>query len=467
MNAPTQPNPYLSGNFAPVRTEDDFSDLPVDGAIPPELQGTYYRNGPNPQFDPRDPDYHWFSGDGMIHAFRIANGKVDYFNRYVRTPKWQLEHDAGKSLWGTFGNPLTSDESVQDKESGIANTNIIWHAGKLLALEEGHEPFALDPASLASLGYVQYAGAAKHFTAHPKIDPETGELVFFGYMAGEEMFSNSIAYGVVDRNGSVTRCDMFDAPFTSMIHDFFVTNSHVMFPVLPLSGSLDRAMAGGPPFAWEPSLGSHIGVMRRDAPVSSVRWFTTDPCYVFHPMNMWDDGNLIHVDVMQYDAAPLFPNEDGSPNGNQSASLWRWTFNLADSSDTIKRKRIDDTPGEFPRFDERRAGLDYRHGYFAASSKDDGNVKFDSIAHIDHKTGARIGYQFPESDSVGEPVFVPRSANAAEGDGFLVSTVYRGATDKSDLVVFDAGHVSNGPIATVHLPRRMPFGFHGNWASAR
>ena len=244
MNAPVRINPYLAGNYAPIASEDDFADLPVTGEIPMGLAGAFFRNGPNPQFAPRDDNYHWFAGDGMIHGFYVEGGKVSYRNRYVRTPKWALENAAGQALFGTFGNPMTSDPSVMGKDSGLANTNIVWHAGRLLALEEAHQPFALDPRTLQSRGYLDYAGAAHRFTAHPKIDPQTGELVFFGYGAGEGFFTDQIAYGVADRAGRVTRLDMFQAPFCSMIHDFLVTKNYVAFPVLPLTGSLPRAMSG-------------------------------------------------------------------------------------------------------------------------------------------------------------------------------------------------------------------------------
>lgn len=469
MNAPAnipRRNPFLTGNFAPLRSEDDFSDLPIKGVIPVELAGAYYRNGPNPQFEPRDPNHHWFAGDGMIHAFFVRDGKVSYRNRYVQTPKYQLEHEAGASLFGAFGNPMTTDPSAMGKDSGVANTNIIWHAGKLLALEEGHQPFELDPRSLESKGYLPYAGEAGRFTAHPKIDPETGELIFFAYGVGG-MFGDQILYGVADRSGKVTRLERFKAPYASMIHDFFVTKTHVLFPVLPLSLSLERAMSGKPPIAWEPDKGSHIGVMRRDAGVDTIRWFTTDPCYVFHPMNMWNDGDKIHVDSCQYEWAPLFPRADGAPGKDAPAMLARWTFDLADNTNTVKRAYIDDMQGEFPRLDERRAGLAYRHGYFASNSKGDGKVLFDGVAHIDHRTGKKVVHQFEPGDVPGEPVFVPRTANADEGDGFLVTTVYRGGEDRTDFVVFDAGDVGKGPIGAAQLPRRVPFGFHGNWAPAR
>lgn len=466
MNAPVRINPYLTGNFAPIASEDDFADLPLTGALPRELAGTYYRTGPNPQFPPRDENYHWFAGDGMVHAFRVADGKVSYRNRWVRTPKWELEHAAGQALFGTFGNPMTTDPSTLGKDSGVANTNIVFHAGRLLALEEGHQPFELDAKTLDPRGYIPYAGHANRFTAHPKFDPETGEMVFFGYMAGEGYFTDNIAYGVVDKSGKVTRLDMFQAPFTSMVHDFFVTKNYVMFPVLPLTGNLERAMSGGPAFAWEPDKGSHVGLMRRDAGVDTMRWFTTDPCYMFHPMNMWEDGDKIHADVMQYENAPLFPNADGSPGQPASARLCRWTFDLSGKTNAIARSYIDDSAGEFPRFDERRAGLPYRHGYFAANSGNGTDVKFDAIAHIDFASGKKSVHSLPKGDAVGEPVFVPRSANAGEGDGFLVAVAYRAAENRSDFIVLDAQNVEAGPIATAALPRRVPFGFHGNWVGA-
>jgi carotenoid cleavage dioxygenase len=462
MNALARISPYLKGNFAPVREEVTFTDLPVQGALPPELRGTYFRNGPNPQFDPRDANYHWFAGDGMIHAFAIDGGKARYQNRYVRTPKWKLEHEAGKAMYGTFGNPMTSDPSVIGKDSGVANTNIVWHAGKLLALEEAHQPFELDPRTLESKGYLNYAGEAGRFTAHPKIDPKTGELVFFGYSAGQMPFANKVMWGVADKDGVVTKLETFETPYASMIHDFFVTENYVLIPVLPLTGSLERAMSGKPPFAWEPDKGSHIAVMKRSEGVKSLRWFTTDSCYVFHPMNMYERGDTIVVDAMEYAHAPLFPDVNGVMTENASAYLTRWTFNLTGQS--VKRSQIDDWAGEFPRFDERLAGSVYRHGYFAGNSRADGKVQFDSIAHVDHQTGARSVYQFADGDAPGEPVFVPRAAGAAEHDGFLVTTVYRGKENRSDFAVFEAGDIGRGPIATVQLPGRVPFGFHGNWA---
>ena len=461
MDGSVRVNPYLSGNFAPVAGEDDF-DLVVKGEIPADLAGAFYRNGPNPQFDQAD-DYHWFSGDGMIHGFYVEGGKVRYRNRYVRTPKWLAENAAGRRLFGTFGNPMTTDPSVLGTDSGVANTNILWHAGKLMALEEGHQPFELDPITLESKGYLtQYRGRV---TAHPKIDPETGEMTWFGYSTGEMPLNSQVSYGVTSVAGEVLRRDDFEAPYSSMVHDFLVTRNHVLFPILPLTGSLQRAMTGGPVYAWEPEKGAFVGVMHRKAGVETMRWFETEACYVFHPMNAWEEGTKIYADVMEYSVAPLFPNADGSRGQSVGARLVRWTFDLAGDSNQIKRETLDDRTGEFPRFDERQTGLAYRHGWFATNRrlKETG---FDGIAHLDLVTGDRAVWDLPSSDAAGEPVFVPRKAGADEGDGWLVGTVYRGETDTSDFVVLDAQNVAAGPIATAALPRRVPFGFHGNWRAA-
>ena len=466
MNAPVRLNPYLSGNFAPVANEDDVHDLPITGEIPSELHGAFYRNGPNPQFTPRDPNHHWFVGDGMLHAFFVEGGKVSYANRYLRTPKWELEHAAGKSLFGSFGNPATTDPSALGKDSGVANTNVVWHAGKLLALEEGHQPLEVDPQTLGTRGYLDYAGSAQRFTAHPKIDPVTGEMVFFGYGVGAMPLSAGMAYGVVDKTGKVTRLDRFDAPYASMVHDFCVTDRHVLFPILPLSASLQRAMSGKPAFGWEPELGGRIGLLARDKPIETIRWLDTDPCYVFHPMNAWEEGDKLYADVMQYAQAPLFPNADGSPGKPCSAFLVRWEVDLSGKTNSVKQTRLDDLAGEFPRLDERRAGLSYRHGYYAADRQNSGKIMFDSIAHIDFKTGKRAVHAMAAGDVPGEPIFIPKSDTAVEGEGFLVALIYRGAEDRTDFVVYDAMDVAKGPIGTAKLPRRVPFGFHGNWRPA-
>jgi carotenoid cleavage dioxygenase len=453
---------YLKGNFAPVRTEDDF-ELQVWGELPRGLNGVLYRNGANPQFEPRERDYHWFSGDGMIHAFAVEDGRVRYRNRWVRTPKWLEENAAGRALYGGF-NPMEAEESVRGKDSGgVANTNIVLHAGRLLALEEGHAPFELEPRTLEPRGYYDLGGKV---TAHPKTDPATGEMIFFAYSDEPGFFSPKVSWGVADRDGRLLRRETIETPYCSMIHDFMVTERHVLLPVLPLTGCIKRAMSGLPAFAWDPGQPAQVGVMRRDQGAASLRWFTTDACYVFHVMNAYETEDAIVADVMRYDSAPLFPLADGRRGEKSAAYMVRWTFDLTGATETIKETPLDDLAGEFPRFDERLSGAAYRHGWFAGSVRRPGTAVADSLAHIDVATTRRTDFILPEGDATSEPVFVPAGPDAPEGEGWLLAVVHRGEADVSELLVFDAQDLASGPRAGARLPRRVPHGFHGNWASA-
>jgi carotenoid cleavage dioxygenase-like enzyme len=471
VHKPMTVSPVLAGNFAPIWTESDAYSLPVWGDLPKNLEGTLFRNGPNPQFMPTNPHHHWFGGDGMIHAFTVENGRVSYRNRWVRTPKWQTEKTAGRPLIDPFGPPNPAFSDFSGSFHCVANTNIISHAGQLLALEEGSLPVAMDRRELTTHGFYNFGGAiTTPFTAHPKLDPETGELCFFGYSATGP-FTSDIAFGTIDRRGAVTQLEMLQAPYASMVHDFCVTQQHLLFPIFPLTGSMQRAQSGMPPFAWEPDYGTHIGVLRRGAPASTARWFKTATCYVFHVMNAWEDGNFIYADVMQHEAPPGFTWPDGTPTNpaKRGARLVRWTIDLA-GDDVIKQDKLDDLPGEFPRIDDRRAGLAYRHGFFAGNTllgqADTAASGLNAIVHYDLTTGRRQLWQLPPGDATSEPVFVPRTEKAPEGDGYLLAVIWRASERRSDFVVLDASCVENGPVATAELSSRVPFGFHGNWLSA-
>ena len=463
-------NHFFTGNFAPVNAERDISDVQVIGRIPQELSGTLYRVGPNPQYAPRDGNYHWFAGDGMVHAFFIDEGKVAYANRWARTPKWTLENRAGQALFGTFGNPATSDPIAIGKSTGTANTNVIWHGGRLFALEESHQPFELDCRTLASKGHQNFGGKVNaRFTAHPKADAQTGALHFFAY-SPDGPGTPGMLYGVMDENCEVTRLDAFDAPYASMAHDFMMTTTHVLFPVMPLTTSIDRAMRGKPLFAWEADKRTYVGVMRREESTENLRWFDTDPCHVFHVMNAWNDGNTIIAYVMQSDVAPGLPDADGKPGdpAKMAARLCRWTFDLQGEGTSFKREYLDDLVAEFPRIDDRYCGLRNRVGFFTCHAEqrtrdDSESVLYDTLACFDFETNQRQLYTLPAGDVVSEPVFVPRSPQAAEGDGWLLAVAWREKAQRSDLLICDAMNLAAGPVAVAQLPHRVPFGFHGNW----
>lgn len=455
-------NPFLLGNYAPWPLEGDLHDAVIEGEVPRELCGTLWRNGPNPQFAPRGA-YHWFDGDGMVHAFRFRDGRVSYRNRWVRTARFQRERAAGESLFGGLENMAGSDPRLlaNPVQNASANTNIVWHAGRLLALVENSAPHLLDPRTLETQGLYDFDGRLiGPMTAHPKLDPETGEMLFFGYSP----LPPYLRYHAVDASGRVTRSVEIEVHAPTMMHDFITTRNHVIFMVLPAVFQLDKVAEGGSALAWRPEVGARVGVMPRAGGSADVRWFDIEPCYVFHPLNAYEDGDRIVADVCRYQRLPLFENGD-EVDGMQdlSAKLTRWTMDLAGGS--LKEERLDDAPSEFPRLDERFAGLAYRHGYAAGILRkgDEKVAGMNAILHYDLKSGRRAQHLLPSSDAAGEPIFVPRKADSPEGDGFLLSVVYRGEEKRSDVLVLDAKNVGGAPLATVKLPHRVPFGFHGNW----
>lgn len=448
--------------FAPIQDEYDLTDLPVSGELPRDLDGTLFRNGPNRQYEAEGGGaLQWLLGDGMVHAFTLQDGHAQYRNRWVRTHKWRAENAAGRPLLPAYPKPALPGFAIRN--TGVANTNVVWHAGKLLALEEGHLPFEIDPATLETRGVERFRGVLKGpFTAHPKIDPLTGDMLFFGYSTDGPL-SPAMSWGTVQPDGRIGRLEHFVAPYCAMVHDFAVTSRHLMFPVMPLTGSLWRTLTRGRPFAWEPERGGHVGLLRRDRGIRSLRWFRTESCYVFHVLNAWEAGDSLIADVMQYDAPPLFAHADGrrpDPAATH-ARLVRWTLDPSAPSDCFRTEVLDDRPGEFPRIDERRSGLPNRFGAYLAGPRVDG--AFDALCWRDLQRGQVERFELPEGDALSEAVFVPRHATAAEGDGWLLTVAWRAAENRSDLLVLDTAGLAKGPVATVHLPHRVPFGFHGNW----
>lgn len=383
-----------------------------------------------------------------------------YRNQWVGTQRLAAEKVAGHGLSGNLG----ARTSAFDDKEGAANTNVIAHAGRILALEEAHPPFAIG-AHLQALGSVDFdGGMSGSFTAHPKIDPHTGEMLFFGYGAPDKL-SAGMSYGVVDSAGKLTRFEHFHTPYASMVHDFAVTEHYLLFPVMPLTASRARAEAGLPPYAWEPALQTQVGIMRRDQHVDAIEWWSGPSCYAFHVMNAWEADGCLIMDIMPFAAPPLFPYADGSQvRGGGPALLTRWTFRLDNPAKTFEQQLLCDIGGEFPRIDDRFAGLRNRHGWFAGH----GMGMYSRIVHMGMDTNGRAQdiFDLPASDTTSEAIFVPRAHDASEGDGWLLAVVYRGEERRSDLIVLDALHLAAGPVAVVKLPHRVPNGFHGNWIAA-
>ena len=456
-------NAFLQGNFAPWRMEGVAEDLEVTGRIPQELAGTYYRNGPNPAFEPPGR-YHWFDGDGMIHAITLGDGRAHYRNRYVLSAGLKEERAAGRGL---FSGLLDIDPSEAPRFKNTGNTNIVWHAGRLLALMEAAFPTRMEPRTLETLGELDFDGRlAGAMTAHPKMDPETGEMLFFGYSP----FPPYLTYHVTGADGGLARSEVIDVAWPSMMHDFAVTRDHVIFILCPLVFSFERLAERGGAFSWEPERGTRLGVMPRSGGNADVRWFETDASYVFHPMNAFAEGDAIVLDVARYGRLDFMnPRAAANPSyrDENAARMHRWRIDLRAGG--VKSTPLDDIVTEFPRVDERLVGRRHRFGYTAAREPelDDGaQPVWTAIKKYDLERGTAETRRFGAGNGVGEPLFVPRGAGAAEDDGWVLVLAYDHARNTSDFHILDARNVRGEPAAVVHLPHRVPYGFHGNWVAA-
>jgi carotenoid cleavage dioxygenase-like enzyme len=464
MANPFPSDPFLSRGFEPIRMECDYADLIVEGQVPPDLNGSFYRVGPNPQFAPRGR-YNPLLGDGMVHAFHLQSGRVSYRNRWVRTIQWKREREAGRALFGAPGFPAGSDPSVAGLATdGVANTNLVWHAKRLLVLEEGHAPIELDPSSLDTIGPWRFDNQLpSNMTAHPKIDPESGQMLFFanlpkGRLTGEIAFYAANPAGILDRSGR------FKGPFSSIVHDFAITKDFLIFPICPVTLSIERARTGAPLIAWEPEKGTHVAIMPRTGGAEDIRWFAGPPCMAWHSMNAFNDGDRIVVDVCQQ-AAAAFPLADGSmPDQSKTSQyLTRWTFDWSKAGG-FEMERLSEVRCEYPRIDDRRTGLNYRHGYLACEGGPGSGDPFHrGIAHFDHLTRRMRTYCAGPRCAVAEPVFVAKSPDAEEGEGYLLTNIFDEQRNTSHLAIFDAGDIERGPVARAHLDHRMPVGFHACW----
>lgn len=449
MSMATEPrNPYLVGNFAPVKEEVTARDLPVTGAIPPALRGRYLRNGPNPIIDPDPAMYHWFTGDGMLHAVELADGKaVSYRNRWVRT-------DGAAAALGEDrigGQP----DDVFVGGSSSANTHVMAHAGKVMALVEVCLPTEVLP-DLSTVGRYDFDGRLRSsMTAHPKIDPVTGEMLFFGY---DVMGPPWLRYHVVDRHGALVRSEEIDIRGPAMVHDFAITERHVVFFDLPVVFDLGLVGKQPFPFEWRPGYGARVGVMPRDGGNADVRWLDVDLCYVYHPLNAYDDGDGIVVDVVRHET--MFADDRYGP-ADHPPTLDRWTIDLG--AGKVREERLDDHPQELPRVDERLVGRRHRYGYAPSFSLAGASVQFGGLVKHDLAAGTTVERAFDADQSAGEAVFVPESPDAGEDEGWLLSLVYDAGRDATDLVILDAADFSGAEVARVHLPQRVPYGFHGWW----
>ena len=440
---------HLQGNNAPVLDEVTLSDLDVIGALPTELSGLFLRNGANPQ---TGMSQHWFIGDGMVHGLSLSNGKAQWYrNRYVRTP---MHANPGADRTELSLDPETFE---MDLSVSAANTHVIEHHGRILALEEGGYPYELTP-ELETVGPYTFGGAlGTAMTAHPKVCPETGELLFFGYGV---MGAPFMTYHRADAQGNLMQSTGIDMGGPTMIHDFAVSRNHVVAMDLPMVFDLELAMQGGMPIRWSDDYQARMGVMSRTGDGSDMMWFDVDPCYVFHTLNAHDEGDEVVMRGCRLNRLWM-GSADMDDSDNEAARLHEWRFNLATGH--VVERALDDEASEFPRMTDAEVGFDNRWGY-CLSMKDE--EKGGSLFKYDlHNDAERTEHSFEPGQTPGEPIFVAAEGATSSDDGWIMTFVYDRATDLSSFVVLDATDMSAAPVAMVPLPVRVPTGFHGSWVA--
>ncbi len=456
--------PMFAGVNAPSRIEADLPDLEVEGVIPPEIDGAFYRVGADHQFPPRFQNDVPFNGDGMVSMYRFKDGRVGMKSRYVRTDRWKAENAAGRALFGRYRNKWTDDASVGGMNRNLANTNVLIHHGVLLALREDSPPVAMDPVTLETIGNWDFGGTLPGPTcsAHCKIDPETGNLVGFGFAAKGD-FSKDVVYFEVNPEGRVVHSAWFELPFYEMQHDFGVTRDYVAFPVVPIKGVGDEGLkAGHPHYAWDPAEDSYMAVLPRFGRGDQIRWFRNPNQFASHVMNAFNEGPKVHLDLCR-SSINLFPffHEIGKPWSPQGMDvrLTRWTADMEANSDSFESETLSEFLGEFPKMDERFQTRPYRHGWMLGFFG-----TRNALGHVDLDTGKTEVWEAPPTKPVQEPCFIPRRPDAAEGDGWIVQAATDGATLLTELNLFEATAIAKGPIATIKLPVHLKPAYHGSWA---
>ncbi|KAL4763648.1 carotenoid oxygenase family protein [Aspergillus foveolatus] len=476
--------PQFSGFMKPCRLEGDVSHLEVYGEIPKDMDGVFYRVMPDPQLPPCIEDDPWFNGDGNVSAFRIHDGRVSFRQRYVRTEKFVRERKAQRALLGKYRNRFT--DAVELKVRSTANTNVVFFNGQLLALKEDSPPYALDPVTLETRGLYDFEGQLPSltFTAHPKFDPATGEMVCFGYEARGDG-TPDVCYYSVSPTGKFREVVWLVAPVVAMIHDFAVTDNWVIFPIIPQVCDLERMKQGGEHWQWSPETPFYLGVMpRRGAKAEEVKWFRYKNSFPGHTANAYENeqGHLV-IDLGLSEKNVFFWWPDAQGNAPEPSSivsqLVRFTIDPQTDNLTLREPEVlQEGNSEFYRIDDRFATRPYRHCYFdlmdlklgtdfarIGTKIGGGFPLYNSLAHLDHATG-QVEVYFPgKTHLVQEPVFIPRKNSNIEGDGHVLALVNNYDTMASEIHLLDTRDFARAQ-AKILLPVRLRQGLHGSWVNA-
>jgi carotenoid cleavage dioxygenase-like enzyme len=469
------------GGAGPFRAEVDIHDCDVEGDIPLNIDGAFYRVGPDWQYPPMAGNIP-FDGEGHVSMFRIKNGHVDFKSRYPRTQRFKAQAAARQRLFGMYRNHFTDDPSVAGVSRGTANTHIAYYNQKLLAFKEDSPPVMMDPLTLETVDdYYTFGGGMKSLThsAHPKFDFATGEIISYGYEA-KGFATNSIYVFSANAKGKVTWEAWVQAPYVGMIHDFAVSKDYVAFLAIPMATNVERMKEGQVHFAWDSTLPTWFGVMRRGGDGKDLKWFKGPERCATHVMGAFNDGNTMYVDMDMAlkNQFPFFPNLHGEPFDPKAAAgyLHRLSVDLSkkDVSDYTMEKLYPQS-GALPRQDDRYQTIPYKIGFMPTSDPTKplnaklGNMPFrptNSYTRFDHSTKTTTEFWVGDDSSLQECCFVPRNKNAAEGDGYLVGVANRLLEGgRADLIIVDTQNMDGQPIAKVRLPFRTYSQVHGWWVS--
>ena len=469
------------GGYRSQPNEYDYSINDIEGEIPPELEGTLFRNGPGLLDIGGKPIHHPFDGDGMVCSIAFQNGRARFKNRFVRTEGYVAERQANKMLYrSVFGTQKPGGflANVFDlKLKNIANTNVIYWGKKLLALWEASVPHRLDPATLETLGKDDLDGLLKpedSFSAHPRIDPHCEMdggapcLVNFSVKAG---ISSTITIYEFDPAGNLLRQHSHAIPGFAFLHDMAITPNYCIFfqnPVrfnpLPFVFGLRGAAEC---VAFDPTGTTKVVLIPRSGDNRDVRILEAPSSFVFHHANAWEEGDKIIVDSIAYDSFPTVESDadfreldfDTVPAGQ----LWRLELSL--DTQTVQHRVLESRCCEFPSLHPQNVGRNYRYVYIGAAHQETGNAPLQGVLKLDLHTGERQLHSFAPRGFGGEPLFVPRPGGKAEDDGWVLIMVYDAAAYRSDIVILDARDIEAEPVARLHLKHHVPYGLHGSFTS--
>jgi len=463
MSAFTNRASYDHGPYAPVVAERTDPGLEIDGELPAGLAGVFAQDAPNARFEPVG-HAHWFDGDGMVHAVHIEGGRATYRNRWVHTAKLAADTAAGGARKPGILMPF--DPADPEPEPDTANTDLVFHNGRLLALWYlGGQPYALDPVTLETLGPETFGGALDcGVAAHAKVCPVTGDLLFIDFGFRDAPW---LRYGVADRHGALTHRLDIELPQPTFMHDIGVTQNHTIFLDLPMTWDQPALARGRRRISFLRDCPSRFGVVSRHG--DTVQWFETDPCYCYHTINAWEEQDADGHTVITLlgcrieDPIPTTRHEDEPDIPRLTflrlqPFLWKWTFNLGTGA--VTSEQLDDVPGEFPRMDDRFLGRHTALHWMPRIAKAP-TLQFDGLIRHDTDAGSSRAHTFGDGLVGGESVFAPRPGSDREGDGWMLTFVHTQDGRRSMVRVLDATSMER--VCDIRLPHRVPFGFHACW----